>query len=167
MFKEFYLVVSIVCLPRTNCNMKKHLLFFFMLFLGFSINAKTASKNEKVIFEEIILKDNLIKVSGKFKGTFEVKTKDINVNSKSKNTVYEVSIFDPEGVVVANLNLQVTDKTKKKSFKVIDATLKTMRDKVNHYSSNFIDFEDPSNSIGSEVPQFDNVIKYLISYNYL
>lgn len=146
--------------------MKKHVLFFFMLFLGFSINAETLSKNEKVIFEEITLKDNQINVAGKFKGKFEVKAKDINVNNKSKTTVYDVNIFDQEGVVVAKLNLQVTDKTKKKSFHVIDATLKTMRDNVSHYSSNFINYEEMSNNVDFEVPQFDNVVKYLLSYNY-
>lgn len=149
--------------------MKKHLLFIFMLFLGFSIKADTVSnKSEHDIFDEITFKDNQIKVAGKCKGKYDVKVKDTNLNSKNKTTAYEVSIFSEDGIEVAMLNIQVINKMKRRGMHIIDASLKTLKDNVNHNSSNFINYGevDVDKSKEFEVPQFDNVVKYLLSYKY-
>lgn len=149
--------------------MKKHLLAIFILFVGFSVRAEFKSYNSTTdSFDEMSFKDNQIKVLGKYKGKFNVLVKDINVNSKEKTTVYEVSIFNENGDIVALLDLQVQDKTKKNCINVVEASLKTLKDNATHNSSNFINYQkiEDNNSKNFEVPQFDNVIKYLISYNY-
>ena len=139
------------------------------MFLVFNNNAEAIStKSEYFNFDEITFKDNQIKVAGRCKGKFDVKVKDINVNNKEKTTVYEVNIFSEDGVVVAKLDILVLDKMKKGGIKIIDASLKTVRDNVTHNSANFINYGeiDVVRSEELVVPQFDNVVKYLISYNY-
>ena len=150
--------------------MKKHSFIFFALFLVFSINAEAVSfKTEFFNVDEITFKDNQIKVAGRCKGKFDVKVKDINVSNKEKTTVYEVNIFSEDGAVVAKLDILVLDKMKKGGIKIIDASLKTVRDNVTHNSANFINYGeiDVVKSEELVVPQFDNVVKYLLSYNYL
>ena len=149
--------------------MKKHSFIFFALFLVFSINAEAVSiKSEYFNVDEITFKDNQIKVAGRCKGKFDVKVKDINVSNKKKTTIYEVSIFTEDGAVVAKLDILVLDKMKKRGLDIIDASLKTARDNVTHNSSNFINYGELNvvRTTKFEVPQFNNVVKYLISYNY-
>jgi len=149
--------------------MKKHSFIFFALFLVFSINAEAVSiKSEYFNVDEITFKDNQIKVAGRCKGKFDVKVKYINVSNKEKTTVYEVNIFTEDGAVVAKLDIQVLDKMKKRGMNIIDASLKTVRDNVTHNSSNFINYGemDLVRSEEFKVPQFNNVVKYLLSYNY-
>ena len=140
------------------------------MFLVFNISAEAISiKSEYFNFDEISFKDNQIKVAGKYKGKFDVKIKDINVSNKEKTTFYDVSIFNEDGAVVAKLHIQVLDKMKKGGIKIIDASLKTVRDNVTHNSANFINYGEIDVVRNEElvVPQFDNVVKYLLSYNYL
>ena len=150
--------------------MKKHFFIFFTLLLVFSIKAEAMFiQSDCFNIDEISFKDKQIKVSGKYKGKFDVKVKDINVSNKEKTTVYDVSIFNEDGAVIAKLHIQVLDNMKKKVISIIDASLNTVRDNVTHNSSNFINFGeiDVFKSEELVVPQFDNVVKYLLSYNYL
>lgn len=149
--------------------MKKQLLIFVTMFLVFNISAEAISIKSKYLnFEEISFKDNQIKVAGIYKGKFDVKVKDINVSNKEKTTVYDVNIFNEDGVLFAKLHIQVLDKMKKRGINIIDASLKTVRDNVSHNSSNFINYGevDTIKTEELEVPQFNNVVKYLLSYNY-
>ena len=149
--------------------MKKHSFIFFALFLVFGINAEAIPiKSEYLNIDEITFKDNQIKVAGRCKGKFNVKVKDINVSNKKKTTVYEVSIFTEDGTEVAKLDILVLDKMKKRGLDIIDASLKTVRDNVTHNSSNFINYGELNvvRNTEFEVPQFNNVVKYLLSYNY-
>lgn len=117
--------------------------------------------------DEITFKDNTINLSGKLLGKFEVKSKDINESNKVKTTIYEVTVFDEDGSLVARLDLQVVNNLRKNSLMIDDATLKTIRDNVAHNPSNFINYEENLSKSNSGIPQFENVIKYLLSYNYL
>lgn len=150
--------------------MKSHLLFLFMLLLAGSLKAESLpAKIDYFNFDQFSFKDNQIKVAGKYKGKYNVDVKDINVNGREKTTIYEVTIFDEIGLSVAKLRLQIKGKPKNKNFTIIDANLKTTKDNVTHNSSNFINYEE-INAVRSEefeVPQFDNVVKYLLSYKYL
>ena len=150
--------------------MKKYFFIFFTLLLVFSIKAEAMFiKSDYFNFDEISFKDKQIKVAGKYIGKFDVKAKDIKVSNKEKTTVYDVSIFNEDGAVIAKLHMQVLDKMKKGGIKIIDASLNTVRDNVTHNSSNFINFGeiDVVKSEELVIPQFDNVVKYLLSYNYL
>jgi predicted Fe-Mo cluster-binding NifX family protein len=149
--------------------MKKHLFTFIALFLVFNVNVEAVPfKSEYFNIDEISFKDNQIKIAGKCKGRFDVKVKDINVSNKEKTTVYEVSIFNEDGAVVAKLGIRVLNKMKKRGINIIDASLKTVRDNVTHNSSNFINYGELNviKNTEFEIPQFENVVKYLLSYNY-
>ncbi|TKB96329.1 hypothetical protein [Pedobacter cryophilus] len=149
--------------------MKKYLSILFMLFLGISMNAKPLSLNVDTSLEELTLNKNKIIYNGMLLGKFNIQSKELDINNKEKIKVYHIIIFCKDGKEVAQYELQFNGKPKKNSSAIVDATLKTTRDNVKHNPSNFLDFSDSLSleKEESEIVQFEQVVKYLLSYHYL
>ncbi|MDA9555216.1 hypothetical protein N9R54_03160 [Pelobium sp.] len=148
--------------------MKTRLFTVIILFLGLGVTQKSFSIARDSSEEEFTFTNHQIRYEGKFLGKFDI-TSSESYSNKEKTRVYNVKIFDESGNEIARYEIQFAGLTKRNTKTILDASLKTAKDNVNHNAGNFLDFSSTANSNDADEPQvvqFDRVVKYLIHYNY-
>lgn len=144
--------------------MKKHIYLVLTFFLFVGTSAKAAQFIERDTIENVSIEDEKIIFNDNLIGKFE--TKELQ-SSDDKTKVINVLIYSTEGSLIAEYDVQLLNKEKKNTDSIVSASVKTVKDKVNHNGSNFIDFHHKkTDKPKNEILQLSKVVKYLIEYKY-
>ncbi len=85
-----------------------------------------------------------------------------------KSNCFQVTIFERGGTLIAEYNVEVLKGKKRKQEAILFAQVKTIKDKVVHNGSNFIDSQQTEDDNSQETTlQLKRVIGYLRLHRYL
>ena len=86
--------------------------------------------------------------------------------SKTENYTYQ--IFEKKGKLVAEYEMEISNKEKRMKEGILSAQIKTLKDNVVHNGNNFLDYHMKSSKDNVDrILQLDKVVRYLLTYKYL
>lgn len=150
--------------------MKKALLSLVLVIFGLNIYGNQLQFSDD---KDLVIENNEIKSKGVILGKIEIDETEL---PKEKAKDHLVKIFNKKNELIASYLVTAhTNQKESQKRAIIQATLKTYKDKVTHMGSNFLNFHEVEMSESESqdtpdhklVPQFTNVLKYLVSNNYL
>lgn len=86
--------------------------------------------------------------------------------SKTENYTYQ--IFEKKGKLIAEYEMEISNKEKRMKEGILSAQIKTLKDNVVHNGNNFLDYHVKSSKDNVDrILQLDKVVRYLLTYKYL